>query len=85
MIGRKRVAMSSIDQHRSSPIGEVLDPTFGNAVLVVGVDAAKSHSLVCVFNRGAELLGGKNTIVAMVVVDGYVVLFGEALEGLFCQ
>ncbi len=83
MVSCKRVAMTSVDQHGSGSIGKVLDPTFGNAVSVVGVDTTKSHSLIGVFNRGAELLGGKDTIVARVVVDGYVVLFGEALEGLF--
>jgi hypothetical protein len=83
MVSRKRVAMTSVDQHGSGSIGKVLDPTFGNAILMMGVDSAESHGLTSGVDCSAELFGGEDAIVAVVVFDGHIVLLGEPFKGLF--
>jgi hypothetical protein len=59
VVGRKRVVMASVDQHGASAIGKFLDATFSITVLMMGVDATKSHGLLSGVHRDEELLGGK--------------------------
>jgi hypothetical protein len=52
-----------------------------NAILVVGIDPTKRDGLFRSFHSLAELLGGKDAIVTVVISHCDIVLMIKALEG----
>ncbi len=80
MVGRKWVAVSSVDKHGASLIGEVMDATFGNAVLMVCIDACKGKALLLVTACGHPFIGAKHTVVGVAVLYLYAPIHGVLLE-----
>jgi hypothetical protein len=77
----ERIAVTSVQEHGADAISEDADTTLCNPILAVGVNAAEGKGLIRGINGGPEFLGGKNTIVAVVMLDGNVVTLSEAFEG----
>ena len=67
-------SVSGVEKGSASLGGNVLDPIFGAAVLMVGIDAAEGERLVGGGDRGAESCCIEEAVVGMVVADGDAVL-----------
>lgn len=66
-----RPVMLGKEDHAASGITKVFDATFGDAILVVSIYAAKSDRLVAGHARVTEGSFGKASVVAVIVLDGY--------------
>ena len=62
---------------------EVADGALGDAILEVGIDATEGELLSRVVAGLLESVVVETPVGAMVMVDSYVVLGGEGLEGAF--
>jgi hypothetical protein len=77
------IAVTSIDEHGTGSVGEKTDAALRNAILVVGINPTERDGLVGVGNSRPKLLGGKDSVVAVVVLHGDIVVKGEAFESEF--
>ena len=59
---------------------DVLDATFGDPILMVGVDATKGERLVSDANGFFEQLGVVKAVVGMVVGNSHSMVLGNAFE-----
>jgi hypothetical protein len=73
--------VAGIQKHGTGAFCEGLDATFGNAILMMSIDAAESNRLFGCVDGRAELLGGKDAVVTVVVFDTDVMPMVKALKG----
>jgi hypothetical protein len=76
-------ASACVEQLLASTLGEVVDGVLGDAILEVGIDAAKGELLSCVVAGLLEGIVLEAPVVAVVVLDPHTVLGSEGLKGAF--
>jgi hypothetical protein len=55
--------------------------TLHDPILVASIDSTEGDCLVGGVNGGSELLGCKNTVITMVMLDNHLMVLSEAFEG----
>ena len=77
--------MLSMQEHGLHHLLQFLDPSFGNTILVVGIDASKAKTLITGLATLLPSIGCKDSIISMVVLDMDAVGEAEVFECLFAN
>jgi hypothetical protein len=56
-----------MEEHRASSFGEGPNMPFSNTILMVSIDTAEGHLLFLLSTAITEVLGGKGTIICLVI------------------
>jgi hypothetical protein len=71
-----------VDEHRSCHVLELSDPSFGDSILMMRIDASKREDLSLFVTRIMECLVRKGAVVCVVVLDTDTTCGCVPLEGL---
>ncbi len=78
-------AMLSMQEHGSCHLLWFLDPSFGNAILVVGINTSEAETLVAGLANLLPSIGCKDSIISMIVLDMDAMGEAEVLECLLAN
>ena len=78
------IMMLGMEELRTGAFRELPNAMFSNAILMVRIDSTERDHLLGVMDFVHKRFGSKNTVVTMVVLDGYAVKVSISLESALC-